>query len=88
VATLWTRYPDLSEGVITQLRKATKEIAYLPGNITCLTILATLDGEIEWDKARIGAHSPWTFEGARLRARHDTLLSARGIFKEVKSPFS
>ena len=89
VAIMWMKYPDLSEEVKTQLTETTKEMAGLPIN-DISTYLTLLEGEVERDKKRIGAHSSWSFEEevVRLRARHDTLLSARRILENMKSPLA
>jgi len=89
VAILWMKYPDLSEEVKAQLMEATEEIAGWPRN-DISTYLTILDGEIERDEKRIDVQKSWSFEeeAVRLRARHDTLLSARNMLALVGSPFS
>jgi len=89
VAIMWMKYPDLSEEVKTQLRKTTKEISGASKN-DISAYLSHLEAEIERDRKRIGALSPWSFEedAVKLRTRHDTLLLARQILTGIqKYPF-
>lgn len=86
VAVLWMKYPDLSEEVKAQLMETTEEIAGWPRNDISV-YLTILDGEIERDKERIVAQKgSWSFEedAVKLRARHDTLLSAREMLARLQ----
>lgn len=91
LAIMWMKYPDLSEEVGTQLRKATKEIANGPSKNDITTYLSLLDGEIDRDRERVGVYASWSFEEGAVgsRTRHETLLSARGILAGIqKFPYS
>ena len=90
IAIMWMKYPDLSEEVKTQLRTTTKEIAGGPSKNDTSSYVSLLDGEIERDRNRMGAHTSWSFEedAVRLRTRHNTLLLARQTLAAVqKFPF-
>ena len=88
VGVMWMKYPDLSEEVKAQLKKATKVEAGYPRNDVA-TYLTLLDGETKRVEKRISAYDTWSFEEAairiRLRERCSKLLSARQTLAKMNS---